>query len=154
MVLSGLKCNLNEWTSTSCSCDTHLSCSGAWLMSPLWRSVWAQAVLCHPYGCAPWFPEPPPGRWLSDCHLAADMACATSHGLSYWDVTGPDPDAGDGLCLLLLSHWGLREPQVIPAGFVCTEGVGRAREVSLLEKVVQLWGCLREICLTHQDNQD
>lgn len=64
------------------------------------------------------------------------------------------PDAGDGLCLLLLSPWRLREPQVIPAGFVCTEGVGRAREVSLLEKVVQLWGCLREICLTHQDNQD
>lgn len=60
---------------------THLSWTGAWFISPLWRSIWARAVTCHPYGCAPRFPEPRPGRWLCYCHLAADMTCATRRAI-------------------------------------------------------------------------
>lgn len=165
MVLSGLKCNLNEWTSTSYSCDTHLSWTGAWFISALWRSVWAQAVTCHPYGCAPRFLEPRPGRWLSYCHLAADMTCATSHatellrchttwspvlveGCASCSCHGEDEAVPGNSCWLFLPA---------PPGAAARmdwDGLGRARELSLLEEVVQLWGCLGEICLTRRGKRD
>lgn len=108
MVLSGLKCNLNEWTSTSYSCDTHLSCTGAWLISPLkiclspgcyMLSIWMCSLIARAttWQVTQWLSL---SCWHGLCHQPRHWAIEMSQDLI--------PDAGDGLCLLLLSDWRIK----------------------------------------------
>lgn len=176
MVLSGLKCNLNELTFTSYSCDMRPSWTGAWFILSLWRCICVHTITRHQYACVTWFPEPQPDRWLCYCHLTADMTCATGHAVKLlwcdttWLVTLTMGRASCfcqtwkrkkerkkvacnsswSCCICGEGHLPTSRRSPLPSA-AAWMGMWCVRGLLPVEKVVQLWGCLKEVCLTPRD---
>lgn len=147
MVLSGLKCNLNELTFTSYSCDMRASWTGAWFILSLWRCICVHTITRHQYACVTWFLEPQPDRWLCYCHLTADMTCATGHAVKLlWCDTTWLVTLTMGRASCFCQTWKIKKERklhVIPPGLAASTGKGIFPHCSSHPCPVQLrgWGC-------------